>query len=161
MRVIERDGVAAVSQRRVASEAGVPPSTVTYYYAAVDDLLVDTLTRVNDAYVARIDALPTGDEALADMARMIAPASEADRAHVVAECELFLMAARRPAMRPEIERWSRALDAFLAPYTADRDHRAGVTASIEGLFIRCCALGPSSHTAEEVHRIIVRLLGRT
>ncbi|MEE2046687.1 TetR family transcriptional regulator, partial [Nocardiopsis tropica] len=40
MRVVEREGVGAVSQRRVAAEAGVPPSTVTYYYAAVDDLLV-------------------------------------------------------------------------------------------------------------------------
>jgi DNA-binding transcriptional regulator YbjK len=35
MRVIERAGVAAVSQRVVAQEAGVPPSAVTYYFAAV------------------------------------------------------------------------------------------------------------------------------
>ena len=158
MRVIERDGPASVTQRKVAAEAGVPPSAVTYYYATVDNLLVDTLVRVNDSYVAQISALPTGDEAIAALSRVIAPSHEADRAHLMAECELFLMAARRPSMRGELLRWSRALDAFLTRYITDPDQRLAASAAVEGLFMRCCAPEGLSPTEEEVHRALVRLL---
>lgn len=160
MRVIERDGAGSVSQRRVAAEAGVPPSSVTYYYDSVDDLLVATLTRVNDSYVELVGALGTGDEGLAALARLIAPADEEARAHLVAECELFLMAARRPAMRPEIERWSATLEAFLAPYTTDPVRRTGVANAIEGMFLRGAYSGTSAPGSEEAHRVLRRLLDR-
>lgn len=158
MRVVERDGTASVSQRKVAAEAGVPASAVTYYYATVDDLLVDTLVRVNDGYIARISALPVGDRAIAALARLIVPSDTADRAHLMAECELFLMAARRPSMRGELLRWTRALNAFLEPYIADRDRRLAAASAIEGLFLRCCAPEGLSPTEEEVHHALARLL---
>src|SRR5699024_8712254 len=155
----ERDGPVSVTQRKVATEAGVPPSAVTYYYATVDDLLVDTLVRVNDNYVAQISALPPGDEAIAALARIIAPSDATDRAHLMAECELFLMAARRPSMRDELLRWSRTLDTFLTRYITDPDRRLAASAAIDGLFLRCCAPeGPFSPTDEEIHRVLVRLL---
>lgn len=47
-RVVERDGVAGVSHRSVAREAGVPPTSATCYYATPDDLLIATLTRSAD-----------------------------------------------------------------------------------------------------------------
>ncbi|GHC72103.1 ebrA repressor [Nocardiopsis terrae] len=160
MRVIERDGVTAVSQRRVAAEAEVPPSTVTYYYATVDDLLVDALTRVNDAYVALVDALPEDpDEALRGFAALIAEGAGADRAHALAEMELFLISARRPSLRSQTERWSAAVDAFLAPYLPDPAARAGVAAASDGYFLRCCTMDPQP-SAEEVHRALRRLIDR-
>ena len=158
MRVIERDGPASVTQRKVAAEAQVPPSAVTYYYATVDDLLVDTLVRVNDGYVERISALPTGDEALRALARLIVPSGATDRAHLMVECELFLMAARRPSLRGELLRWSQALDTFLARHIADPDRRLAASAAVEGLFVRSCHPEGVSPTEEEVHRALVRLL---
>ncbi|OLT28808.1 TetR family transcriptional regulator [Nocardiopsis sp. CNR-923] len=158
MRVVERDGVAAVSQRRVASEAGVPPSAVTYYYAGVDDLLVDALTRVNDTYVAAIAALPDDPEdALRGFAALIASGSGTGRAHVLAECELFLIAARRPSLRPQIERWNRAVDSFLAAHLTDPVARTGAAAAIDGLFLRSCTT-ESAPTEEEVHAVLTRLV---
>ncbi|WP_017600483.1 TetR/AcrR family transcriptional regulator [Nocardiopsis lucentensis] len=158
MRIIEREGVAAVSQRRVAAEAEVPPSAVTYYYAAVDDLLVDALTRVNDTYVAAIAALPDDpDDALRGFAALVATGSDADRAHVMAECELFLIAARRPSMRTQIRRWNQAVDAFLAPYLPDPVARAGAAAAIDGLFLRCCTVEPAPKV-DEVQAVLSRLV---
>lgn len=158
MRVVERDGVAAVSQRRVAAEAGVPPSTVTYYYAAVDDLLVDTLTRVNDTYVGAMHALPADrDAAFRGLAELVVGACTAtSRAHVVAEYELFLLAARRPALRPQIDRWNRAVDSFLAPYLPDRADRDAVATAVDGLFVRGCT--DPDMTADRAHQILIRLL---
>jgi DNA-binding transcriptional regulator YbjK len=160
MEVIRRDGVTAVSQRRVAAEAGVPPSTVTYYYATVDDLLVDTLTRVNDAYVRVVDALPEDpDEALRGFAALIAEGAGSDRAHALAEMELFLIAARRPALREQIDRWTAAVDAFLAPYLPDPAARAGVAAASDGYILRCCTSDPPP-AADEVYQALRRLIDR-
>lgn len=160
MEVIARDGVTAVSQRRVAAEAGVPPSTVTYYYATVDDLLVDALTRVNDAYVRVVDALPEDpDQALRGFAALIAEGAGSDRTHALAEMELFLLAARRPALRAQIDRWAAAVDAFLAPYLPDPAARAGVATASDGYFLRCCTYNPPPD-ADEVHRALRRLIDR-
>ncbi|MFD3685310.1 TetR/AcrR family transcriptional regulator [Nocardiopsis sp. NPDC058631] len=158
MRLVEREGVAAVSQRRVAAEAGVPPSTVTYYYAAVDDLLVDTLTRVNDTYVEAMEALPRdADPALRGLAELIAGAGSGDgRTSAVAEYELFLLAARRPALRPQIDRWNRAVDAFLAPHLPDPGDREAASATVDGLFVRACT--DPELTSDGIHRILNRLL---
>ncbi|WP_017544483.1 TetR/AcrR family transcriptional regulator [Nocardiopsis prasina] len=158
MEVITRDGVSAVSQRRVAAEAGVPPSTVTYYHASVDDLLVAALTRVNDTYVAYMDTLPEDPEqALRGFAALIAEGTEPDRTHALAEMELFLLAARRPALRAQTDRWMSAVDAFLVPYLPDPEMRAGVAAAANGYFLCCCTTSPPPD-AEEVHRVLRRLI---
>jgi TetR/AcrR family transcriptional regulator, regulator of biofilm formation and stress response len=102
LRLIARDGPGGVSQRRVADEAGVPPSAVLYHFASVDDLLVSTLAEVNDRYVAALDAVST-PEALA------AVIAASDRAALVAEYDLFLLAARRDDLRGEVARWETTL----------------------------------------------------
>ncbi|MFE1166371.1 TetR/AcrR family transcriptional regulator [Nocardiopsis sp. NPDC058789] len=158
MNVITRDGVAAVSQRRVAAEAGVPPSTVTYYYSCVDDLLVAALTRVNDSYVEHMDTLPDDPaEALRGFAVLIAEGTGTDRTHALAEMELFLLAARRPALREQTDRWTAAVDAFLVPYLPDPEVRAGVAAAANGYFLCCCTTSPPPD-ADEVHRVLRRLI---
>ena len=160
MAVIAREGVTAVSQRRVATEAAVPPSTVTYYYATIDDLLVDALTRVNDAYVSVVETLPDDpDAALRGFAALIAEGAGHDRAHALAEMELFLIAARRPTLREQVARWHDAVDAFLSPYLPTTESRAGVAAVCDGYFLRCCVLEPPP-SADEVYRSLRRLIDR-
>jgi DNA-binding transcriptional regulator YbjK len=157
MRVIERDGLAAASQRVVAQEAGVPPSTVTYYFPAVDDLLVAALTASNDDYLQRLAECAAAPDPLAQLARLISESTGTRRAHVAAEYELFLMAGRRPALQPEAARWTDGLDAFLAPHVADPVERAGVAAAVDGLFLRCfCA--PDPPEANKVHAVLARLI---
>ena len=48
VRVATRDGVAAVTTRTVAAEAGATPGIVHYVYRSMDDLLRDTVTAVVD-----------------------------------------------------------------------------------------------------------------
>ena len=159
MRVIERAGVAAVSQRVVAQEAGVPPSAVTYYFPAVDDLLVAALADCNDEYLRRLDACARDADPLAALARLIAESTGARRAYVAAEYELFLIAARRPELQPEVARWAAAVDAFLARHVGDPTARAGVAAAVDGLFLRCfTSADPPS--AAEVHAVLARIVDR-
>jgi DNA-binding transcriptional regulator YbjK len=158
MQVIERAGVAAVSQRVVAQEAGVPPSAVTYYFPVVDDLLVAALATCNDVYLSGLDACARDADPIAALARLIADGTGARRAYVAAEYELFLIAARRPELQPEAARWTDAVDAFLTPYVGDPIARAGVTAAVDGLLLRCfVAADPPS--ADEVHAVLARIVG--
>ena len=52
-RVTERDGLAAVSFREVAAEAGVPVARVQYYFGTKGDLLVASLQLLGERVVAR------------------------------------------------------------------------------------------------------------
>jgi DNA-binding transcriptional regulator YbjK len=157
MRVIERAGVAAVSQRVVAQEAGVPPSAVTYYFPAVDDLLVAALADCNDSYLRRLDQCTRDPDPIGALAEVIAEGGDARRAHTAAEYELFLIAARRPELKPEVDRWTAAVDAYLAPHVTDPVRRAGVAAAIDGLFLHCfVAADPPS--ADEVRAILASVL---
>ena len=106
IRLVARAGVAGVTQRAVAAEAELPPSAVLYYFSTVDELLVATLTAVNDHY------------------------------RVLAEYELWLLAARRPELRPELGRWTDALDALAAGLVDDPVRRLGFAAAVDGLFLR-------------------------
>ena len=158
MRVIERAGVAAVSQRAVAQEAGVPPSAVTYYFPAVDDLLVAALAACNDAYLGELDACAREADPIAALARLIVDGTGARRAYVAAEYELFLIAARRPELQPEVARWTAAVDAFLAPHVGDPVTRAGVAAAVDGLLLRCFVSTEPSDAAE-VQAVLARIVG--
>lgn len=157
LRVIGRDGAAAVSQRAVAAEAQLPASAVTYYFATVDDLLVATLTAVNDDYLDQLAAC-AGERALERLAELIAASTRQRRAHIAAEYELFVMAARRPDMRDEATRWNEAVDAFLAPLVPDQVARAGVAAAVDGLFLRCFA-APDPTPAATILAILNRMIG--
>jgi TetR/AcrR family transcriptional regulator, regulator of biofilm formation and stress response len=159
MRVIERAGVAAVSQRVVAQEAGVPPSAVTYYFPAVDDLLVAALADCNDRYLSQFDAGAREADPLAALARMIADSRDTRRAYAAAEYELFLIAARRPELQPEVDRWTAAIDAYLAPLVADPLTRAATAAAVEGLFLRCFVAAEPPN-AGEVRAVLAHIIGR-
>jgi DNA-binding transcriptional regulator YbjK len=157
MRVIERAGVAAVSQRVVAQEAGVPPSAVTYYFPAVDDLLVAALATCNDIYLSGLEACAGDPDPIAALARLIADGTGERRAYIAAEYELFLIAARRPEMQPEAARWTDAVDAFLTPFVGDPIARAGVSAAVDGLLLRCF-VSTDPPGADEVHAVLARLV---
>jgi DNA-binding transcriptional regulator YbjK len=157
MRLIERGGLAAVSQRAVAQEAGVPPSAVMYYFPTVDNLLVAALVATNDDYLLRLDECARSKDPLTRLAALIAGGSGPDRSRTAAEYELFLMAARRPDLRHETARWTAAVEGVLAPHLPDPIRRSGVAAAVDGLFLRSLwTADPLS--VEELRTVLDRLV---
>ena len=57
VRIVAREGVAAVTHRRVASEAGVALSSTTWHFAAKADILTAALRWTGRREVARITAI--------------------------------------------------------------------------------------------------------
>lgn len=110
LRVIERDGVAGVTHRTVAAEAGVPPASLTYHFASLDDLVVGTLTwsaeRMATLIRDRIESSRIkGRSQAGAVAETLAEALGPQRGRTMAEYELYLLAARRPALRPAARQW--------------------------------------------------------
>ena len=107
LRILGREGAAAITHRAVAEEAGVPIAATTYYFSSKEDLLREALQLHADQETQRVaqatDSLgetPT-IEALADrLADFLDYGLRAGRTTLIAEYELLLQAARHPELEP-------------------------------------------------------------
>lgn len=136
LRVVGRDGAGGVTQRAVAAEAGLPPSAVYYYFATIDDLVAAVLTDVNDRYLAAFAALPEGPDPVPAFAALVEEGARAGRDEALAEVELWLLAARRPALRPELERWDAGLRAAARRLSTDPVALEAVVDLVHGRYVR-------------------------
>ena len=105
LRVIERDGIAGVTHRSVAREAGVPTTASTYYFATLDELLIATLLwGVDELCDDMLQIVASGGTAR-EIARSLAKAVNENRGRTLAEYELYLLAGRRPELKAAARRW--------------------------------------------------------
>ena len=112
--LIGESGLGAVTHRAVAARAELPLATTSYFFASIDDLLVEAMRRVADNAIADLEA--TAAQVAAEprepreaMDEFVAVLLAEPEAATVAQFETYLEAARRPELRPEVER---VLDAF-------------------------------------------------
>ncbi|MFI2562268.1 TetR/AcrR family transcriptional regulator [Nocardia farcinica] len=153
LRVAARDGVAAITHRAVAAEAGVAATAGTYYFPTVDDLLSAVITagvqRFTTDLTARLGQAPTVRtfvDYLDDILRH-------DRQRLITEYELYLLAARRPDLRPALAPWTDAMATILARFTTDSVALTATLAVLDGLFLQSVtATPPSTDTVEAVLR---------
>ncbi|GGO98949.1 TetR/AcrR family transcriptional regulator [Wenjunlia tyrosinilytica] len=143
LRVVERDGVAGVTHRAVAKEAGQPPSSATYYFESIDDLLVAALVRSVDAYAARLREATESPDPVAALAETLAAELARGRAPVIAEYELYLLAARRPALRATAQRCVDDLAALARRCTGDPVAVKAFCACVDGLLLQALVTGAS------------------
>ncbi len=105
--VIAERGVGATTHRAIAEAAGVPPATTTYYFATLDELLEDALRAFVAEEVARLEGLGTrvaamdggADEVIRAVAAEVVAFKREDDATGAAQFDLYVEAARRPALR--------------------------------------------------------------
>ena len=134
--VIAEHGIAGASHRAIARAADVPLGSTSYHFASIDDLLAAAFT-VHAEHVAaalehRMRAAEDKDAALEALtAHLSRDLLGAERALVLA-VELYVAAARRPALRTVTRAWMlrsrRALELHFDAVTARE-----LDALIEGL----------------------------
>ncbi|ROO83497.1 TetR family transcriptional regulator [Actinocorallia herbida] len=158
LRLVAEDGVGAVSNRRVAAEAGVSLGTLTYHFAAQGELLHAALTRFVDVEIERISGLALGfagaaltpHEAAAEVERAIV--ALAGTREQIATLELHLQAARDPSLQEAAARSVAAYDALAAAIldalgVPDPGRHAPVVVSLlYGLAVRRLSTGDSRAT---------------
>ncbi|WP_420157033.1 TetR/AcrR family transcriptional regulator [Nocardiopsis sp. CNT-189] len=154
--MIERDGVAGVSHRSVSREAGLPTSASTYYFTGLGDLLTAALTSVMEEDSERMRRLSAGGDRRRDLAVLLAEVA-GEPGRLLAEYELFLLAARRPHLREATDGWIRAVRAFAAGYTGDPVRARNVAGAVDGLLLHSL-LTEEKPTADEFEAALADLL---
>jgi TetR/AcrR family transcriptional regulator, regulator of biofilm formation and stress response len=147
VRVVARDGVAAVTHRAVAAEAGVPKSAATYHFDSLDTLLVAALRTGTEQFVR---ALPASGEHhdLDRLLEMLVVFVREHRDLIVARYELYLLAARRPGLRPAVEYYLGVLTELIAPHARDASGARGAVAAFDGYVLQSLVRGAELDVAE-------------
>jgi DNA-binding transcriptional regulator YbjK len=116
VRVLVRGGLAGVTHRAVAREAGVPLAATTYYFSSKEELLGEALATMVEDEITRLgrraaemgEALSSPRDSAAALAEVLLPDADAALA-LLAKYEVYLEAARRPELREPAAHWQDAL----------------------------------------------------
>ncbi|GAA2776601.1 TetR family transcriptional regulator [Saccharopolyspora taberi] len=158
--VVERDGVAGLTHRAVAREVGCPASSAVYYFATLDDLLVAALSAAIDEYIGQLRELVADGRSEVDaIAQLIADVGGPGRGRAMAERELTLLAARRPALRPIAQRWRDQVVEVASQHTDDPATVLAFVDVSEGICARMLLdIEPLGY--DEIRTELLRVLGR-
>lgn len=112
--LIAEGGVRSVTHRAVAARAEVPLAATTYYFESIQQLTEEALRRHVSERMSELtklaEAAANGSRTAEQIARRFVKALLArDRDSAIAQFEVFLEAARNPALRPSV---TEALDGF-------------------------------------------------
>lgn len=175
VRIVGRGGVAAVTHRAVAAEAGVSLSSTTYHFASKGDIVDEALRELArreieqaTAAARALNALDTVDlPALVDAALgFLCAQLEDEDARLAARAgyHLQLEAAHRPALRGISDEWTAAAEALAAEVL----RRAGSPApETDGKLLAAALdalrkeeiISPRPAVAERLRPVVARLLG--
>jgi len=105
LELIGREGISAVTNRRVAGDAGVSLGSLTYHFPSQVDLLRESLMLFVGEEVARLERIaadlrrrrPTIEQVAVEVERIVEESS--NRIQQLAEIELHLQAARDAELR--------------------------------------------------------------
>jgi AcrR family transcriptional regulator len=168
LQLIASGGVAAVTNRRVATAAGVSLGSLTYHFASQAQLLHESLLLYVEEETARREQIardlatqdPNVEQVAEAVERIIATAS--DIPQQIAEMELHLHAARDPELRDASQRCFEAHEQIAtAALTAlgipdGERHAPTVVALMTGLAIRRLAAG--GHNARGTSEALLALV---
>jgi len=162
LRLVAREGAAAVTHRAVAREAAVPLAATTYYFATLDDLLVAGLTAAVEDMAGDLRAwggrLTSETDLPAALAELIARLATGGRRSKNLACyELYLLAARRKALLPVADASVQALVDVVRPWVEDDESARAFVAAFDGLLLEALMTRPAP-TAADLRPLTARLL---
>jgi len=142
-------GIERTTHRAVAARAGLPLGATTYYFPTLDDLIAAGLRRAVDAVDADLltwSARLAGDDDLASTLAELVRCYLADRRRARIEYELYVAAARDPALRPLAESWLHGLRGLLEPHVGPGAAR-DLGAFLDGVMLQALVTGGEPDTA--------------
>lgn len=125
--LIPRHGIAGITHRLVAAEAGVPVGSTTYYFADLADLteaaLAETAVATRDALAAWAEQLAGSADLPATLSALTAGCLDHPEQMLTVN-ELYLAATRHPELRPLAQVWFDGLVDILTPHIGPTAARA-------------------------------------
>ncbi|GAA4255574.1 TetR/AcrR family transcriptional regulator [Dactylosporangium darangshiense] len=147
--VVAEVGVGRTTHRMVASRAGVPLGATTYYFPTLGDLIAAGLALVSESVACELEQwrealepgagdLGAGD--LAERLSLMVAEYVADQPKALLEYELYLAAARSPALRPLARAWLDGVHELLLPAVGEAPARA-ISALLDGAMLQSVVTG--------------------
>ncbi|WP_424189991.1 TetR/AcrR family transcriptional regulator [Actinokineospora sp. G85] len=168
LRVIGASGVAGVTNRRIAAEAGVSLGSITYHFATQTELLREALllfVREETARLAEFSRQRRGPVSVEQAAALVEQVVESTTfgREEIAPLELYIQAGRDPSLRDAAAKCFAAYDALARSVlrglgVAEPARLAGpVVALVAGTQLRRLATGASGSTGvAEALTLLVR-----
>jgi len=144
--VIAEHGVTGTTHRRVAAAADVPLGSMTYHFVGMDDLLQAAFTRLAtrtaDVFDDALSSAGSRADAAEAVVGLIAGPTLNEPETILANLELYALAARRPEFRTITDAWMvRSRDALHGHF--DTETALMLDALIEGTTLhRALSLDP-------------------
>lgn len=166
--LIGREGIAAVTNRRVATAAGLSLGSLTYHFPSQVDLLRESLLLFVGEEVARLETIaadlrqrqPSIEQVANEVERIVQESG--NRIQQLAEAELHLQAARDPALQEASLRCFEAYEGVAAAALemlevpgAER-HARSIVALMYGMALR--RLGTGSDDASGVAEALLTIV---
>ncbi|MET0134299.1 MAG: hypothetical protein ABW215_11975, partial [Kibdelosporangium sp.] len=160
--VLGEQGLARLTHRAAAGEAGVPLGSTTYYFADLDELLAAALRTVAGRNVERLRqwarALPDRAVLSVELADFLVLLATEHRQTSVLAYELYGAALRRPALRPASTAWDAMLTEVFESRVDSVTARA-LTVMFDGLLYQAL-VSPETPRRAHFEPVLRRLLDR-
>jgi DNA-binding transcriptional regulator YbjK len=158
--VIAERGVAGTTHREIARAADVPLGSMTYHFSSLEEILAEAFSRHADVaakvFDQRLGAATDRDEAVQAVISLVTEDLLGSPDDLVLTVELYVAAARNPALRTVTQAWMQrsrqALERHFDPTTARE-----VDALIEGLVLHS-ALSTDPMTPAQIRHAVERYL---
>lgn len=161
--LLKAEGWSALTHRRLTAQTGVPFSTITYYFAGIDELVeqaaAELARRHLDQARATVEALPrrraSGVRAAALVAEVLVGPDPTPQS-LQALYDRYLRAGRTPALRELVIGWNADLHLLVAELLDRTDHHATrgqvrlLVAALDGLLVTAVAEGEPDPVAVAV-----------
>jgi DNA-binding transcriptional regulator YbjK len=126
LELLATGGSRAVTHRGVAEAAGAAHGSTRYYFATRDELVRAALRKLAEedvaAVAAELERVPPGpaepERIAKQLAALLAERIRRDPDRELSRYELFLLAAREPALRPDLDAWGDAYRRLFASLLA-------------------------------------------
>ncbi|MFP2605175.1 TetR/AcrR family transcriptional regulator [Escherichia marmotae] len=154
-------GIHAVTHRKIATLAGVPLGSMTYYFSGIDELLLEafsrftqTMSRQYQAFFDDVNDAPSACQAITDM---IYSSQVATPDNMELMYQLYALASRKPLLKTVMQNWMQRSQQTLEQWFEAETARA-LDAFIEGMSLHFVTdRKPLSH--EEILRMVERVAG--
>ena len=154
-------GIHAVTHRKIATLAGVPLGSMTYYFSGIDELLLEAfssfteiMSRQYQAFFSDVSDAPGACQAITDM---IYSSQVATPDNMELMYQLYALASRKPLLKTVMQNWmqrsQQTLEQWFEPGTA-----RSLYAFIEGMTL-LFVTDRKPLSREEILRMVERVAG--
>lgn len=161
LEAVKEHGIHAVTHRKIATIAGVPLGSLTYYFSGIDELLTEAFTQFTQAMSAQYQAffhnVANEEEACHAITEIIYSSQVTTPDNMALMYQLYAFASRKPALKTVMQNWMHRSQQTLVQWFSPGTARA-LDAFIEGMTLHYVT-DRTPLTREEILLMVKRIAG--